>query len=136
MKNKNIKSFGEFNENLNISDVSDSCDFENFLYEFAKNNFGLDPDGNPAYYMSYHRGVIGMGTMVNPKFQSFAVMNHDKDEVKQSMIELAQKLINDIKENFNKDYYIKYTIVNDKKHGFILNHIEFDDEFGAYSVWE
>ena len=24
MKNKNIKSFGEFNENLNISDVSDS----------------------------------------------------------------------------------------------------------------
>ncbi len=24
MKNKNIKSFGEFNENLNLSDVSDS----------------------------------------------------------------------------------------------------------------
>ena len=120
MKNKNIKSFGEFNENLNISDVSDSYDFENFLDEFAENNFGLDPDGNPAYYMNYHRGVIGMGTMVNPKFQSFAVMNHDKDEVKQSMIELAQELINDIKENFNKDYYIEYTIVNDKKHGFIL----------------
>lgn len=57
--------------------------------------------------------------MVNPKFQPFAVMNLDKDEVKKSMIELAQELINDIKENFNKDYYIEFTIVNDK-HGFIL----------------
>ena len=28
MKNKNIKSFGEFNENLNISDVSDSLEKE------------------------------------------------------------------------------------------------------------
>ena len=61
-----------------------------------------------------------MGTMVNPKFQPFVVMNLDKDEVKNSMIELAHELINDIKENFNKDYYIEFTIVNDKKHGFIL----------------
>jgi hypothetical protein len=28
MENKNIKSFGEFNENLNISDVSDSDLFQ------------------------------------------------------------------------------------------------------------
>ena len=118
--NKHIQSFGEFNENLNISDVSDSYDFEYFLNKFAEDNFGFDPDGNPAYYVNYHSGVIGMGTMVNPKFQPFTVINLDKDEVKNSMIELAQELINDIKENFNKDYYIEFTIVNDKKHGFIL----------------
>ena len=121
MKGKrHIQSFNEHQENLNISDVSDSYDFENFLNKFAENNFGFDPDGNPAYYVDYHRGVIGMGTMVNPKFQPFVAMNLDKDEVKNSMIELAHELINDIKENFNKDYYIEFTIVNDKKHGFIL----------------
>ncbi len=103
-----------------ISDFSDSYDFENFLYKFAEDNFGFDPEGNPAYYVDYHREVISMGTMVNPKFQSSAVMNLNKDEVKNSMIELAQELINNIKENFNKDYYIEFTIVNDKKHGFIL----------------
>jgi hypothetical protein len=119
---KHIKRFNEHQENLNISDVSDSYDFENFLYKFAEDNFGFDPEGNPAYYVDYHQidEVISMGTMVNPKFQSSAVMNLNKDEVKDSMIELAQELINNIKENFNKDYYIEFTIVNDKKHGFIL----------------
>ena len=46
--NKHIQSFNENVENLNISDVSDSYDFENFLNKFAENNFGFDPDGNPA----------------------------------------------------------------------------------------
>jgi hypothetical protein len=123
MKGKgHIQSFNEHQENLNISNVSDSYDFENFLYKFAEDNFGFDPEGNPAYYVYYHQidEVISMGTMVNPKFQSSAVMNLNKDEVKDSMIELAQELTNNIKENFNKDYYIEFTIVNDNKHGFIL----------------
>ena len=38
MKNKNIKSFGEFNENLNISDVSDSnyTPIEDLEYDIEK----------------------------------------------------------------------------------------------------
>ncbi len=39
MKNKNIKSFGEFNENLNISDV---------MFSFYESKYGMLPDDN--YY--------------------------------------------------------------------------------------
>jgi hypothetical protein len=123
MKGKNnIQSFGEFKENLNNEprELGISDDFENFLYKFAEDNFGFDPEGNPSYYIDYHRDVISMGTIVNPKFQSSAVMNLNKDEVKDSMIELAHELINNIKENFNKNYYIEFMVINDKKHGFIL----------------
>ena len=104
-----------FNEDL----VNNNSNFTDFLNKFAEDNFGFDPDGNPAYYVYYHLGVISMGIVVNPKFQS-AVMNFNKDEVKNSMRELAQELINNIKKNFNKDYYIEFIIINDKKYGFIL----------------
>lgn len=109
-KLKHLKRFNESEDN----------DFENFLYKFAEDNFGFDPDGEPAYYVDYHRGVLGMGTNFNPKFQSSPALNLDKEEVKNSMTELAQELIHDIKEKFNKDFYIEYIITNDRKHGFIL----------------
>lgn len=111
---RHIEGFDQFNENW-----TDDLEFEDFLSNYAEDNFGFDPDGNPAYYAEHHQGVISMGTVVNPKFKPF-VPNFDKDEMKKSMIELANDLIYNIEEKFNKTFYIEFTIINDKKHGFIL----------------
>jgi len=45
--NKNIKSFGQFNENLNISDVSDSKDLTikvKHLIKYLQDNFDDEAD--------------------------------------------------------------------------------------------
>ena len=52
MKNKNIKSFGEFNENLNISDVSDS---KKYVYKYNHNGkdlfYYVDTTGLPYFLL-------------------------------------------------------------------------------------
>jgi hypothetical protein len=114
------------NPQLNISAVCSLIDelvievqFENFLNKYAEDNFGFDPEGNPAYYVDYYNGIISMGSMINPKFQPY-IVNDNKDDRKQYMIELAEDLINVIKENFNQNYYLEFTTITNKKVGFIL----------------
>lgn len=120
MENKKIiKSFIKFNEGVGASDVSDSPEFEKFLDEYAKNNFGLEPDGKPAYYLSVGYGTISIGSMLNPKYHSVPITS-DKEEAKAEMADFAKDMIYDIEEKFGLEYFIEFITINDKKRGVIL----------------
>ena len=44
MKNKHVESFGEFNENLNISDVRSSKKLTNYIVSYTKDTTKTDVD--------------------------------------------------------------------------------------------
>jgi hypothetical protein len=69
--------------------MKQSKNFQEFLNQYAEDNFGFDPDGNPSYFVDYFNGVISMGTILNLKFQS-NIVERNKEDRKQLMIELSE----------------------------------------------
>jgi len=84
MKNENIKSFGEFNENLNISDVRNSLkknDIVNYdgvryiILDIIDDELWIRPLRNP-YGGSYHSSPMSYPNLKvkidNPKLEFFS----------------------------------------------------------------
>jgi hypothetical protein len=98
----------------------DDNTIENFVNEFAKSMYWLDPEGKPAHFVEYTREAIIVAEVFNPKFPIPYPNRVSEDVVKKRIRETAQELISELKERYNKEYYLEFIIINDKKEGFIL----------------